>query len=339
MTGKLTAAFIFGLPLAVVAVFWLLARRERRVAGDPGARGFMRRNGGVIGTYLVVGVGFWALFLIVFPQLYMVDYSFHPKLTSIQRGGEMDVYTLQNYRYFLFGSTTSTESWNVTHLNAFWQTIFVSVLVTIFNFALCYPIAYYMAQVAGPSRLRKYMLLLIVPYWVNELLRAFAFRVMFGTSGIINAALVGLGIVDQPINFIGIDVAMYAGMTYAYMLLMMFPLYNAIEALDHNQIEAARDLGAKWWRIHLDVVMPFAKPGIASGCTLVFMLTAGALAAPLILGGPKSLWFTPIVYDRFYQAFNWNQGSAYAFILLLACVVFVLAMMRIFKVSLSEITR
>jgi pimeloyl-ACP methyl ester carboxylesterase len=99
------------------------------------------------------------------------------------------------------------------------------------------------------------------------------------------------------------------------------------------------DLGAPWWHIHLFVVMPFAKPGIASGCTLVFMLSAGALAAPLVLGGPKTLWFTPIVYDRFYQAFNWQQGSAYAIILLLTCVVFVMLMMRLFKVSLSEITR
>jgi spermidine/putrescine transport system permease protein len=85
--------------------------------------------------------------------------------------------------------------------------------------------------------------------------------------------------------------------------------------------------------------MPFAKPGIAAGCTLVFMLTAGALAAPLVLGGPTSLWFTPIVYDRFYQAFNWNQGSAYAFILLLSCIAFVLLVLKLFKVSLGEITR
>ena len=106
---------------------------------------------------------------------------------------------------------------------------------------------------------------------------------------------------------------------------MMFPLYNAIEILDRNQIEAARDLGAPWWHIHLFVVMPYAKPGIASGATLVFMLCAGALAAPLILGGPKTLWFTPIVYDRFFQAFNWQQGAAYALILLSACMVFVLA--------------
>ena len=104
-------------------------------------------------------------------------------------------------------------------------------------------------------------------------------------------------------------------------------------------IEAARDLGAPWWHIHLFVVMPFAKPGIASGATLVFMLCAGALAAPLVLGGPKTLWFTPIVYDRFFQAFNWPQGAAYAIILLLTCMAFVSLVMRLFKVSLSEITR
>jgi spermidine/putrescine transport system permease protein len=120
---------------------------------------------------------------------------------------------------------------------------------------------------------------------------------------------------------------------------MIFPLYNAIESLDKNQIEAARDLGAPWWHIHLNVVMPFAKPGIASGCTMVFMLSAGALAAPQFLGGPNSLWFTPIVYDRFFQAFNWPQGAAYALILLIACIIFVMLVLRLFKVSLGEITR
>jgi spermidine/putrescine transport system permease protein len=163
--------------------------------------------------------------------------------------------------------------------------------------------------------------------------------IIFGTSGLINTALLNLGVVANPIDFLGHDIALYTGLSYAYLLIMVFPLFNAIESLDKNQIEAARDLGAPWWHIHLFVVMPFAKPGIASGCTLVFMLTAGALAAPLILGGPKSLWFTPIVYDRFYQAFNWNQGSAYAFVLLLACIAFVLLVLKLFKVSLGEIAR
>jgi spermidine/putrescine transport system permease protein len=339
MTNPITIGAIFLGPLAVILILFLAARAERRRGGAGVEPGFFQRNGAPVAIFLLVAVGFWALFLIVFPQLYMIDYSFHPRLPQVKRGGPDDVYTLENYRYFLFGSTRDASRWNTTHLHAFWITIFVSVLITIANFAICYPLAYFMAQVARPRVVLRLMLLLIVPYWINEVLRAFAFRVLMGTGGVINNVLIGAGLIREPIDFLGLDVALYSGLTYAYLLIMMFPLYNAIESLDRNQIEAARDLGAPWWHIHLFVVMPYAKPGIASGATLVFMLCAGALAAPLILGGPKTLWFTPIVYDRFFQAFNWQQGAAYALILLSACMVFVLLVMRLFRVSLSEIAR
>jgi spermidine/putrescine transport system permease protein len=339
MTNPITIGAIFLGPLAVILILFLAARAERRRGGAGVEPGFFQRNGAPVAIFLLVAVGFWALFLIVFPQLYMIDYSFHPRLPQVKRGGPDDVYTLENYRYFLFGSTRDASRWNTTHLHAFWITIFVSVLITIANFAICYPLAYFMAQVAKPRVVLRLMLLLIVPYWINEVLRAFAFRVLMGTGGVINNVLIGAGLIREPIDFLGLDVALYSGLTYAYLLIMMFPLYNAIESLDRNQIEAARDLGAPWWHIHLFVVMPYAKPGIASGATLVFMLCAGALACPLILGGPKTLWFTPIVYDRFFQAFNWQQGAAYALILLSACMVFVLLVMRLFRVSLSEIAR
>ena len=277
--------------------------------------------------------------MIVLPQLFMIEMSFRPKLPPSQMGGPRDLYTLENYRYFLYGSTTSTAQWNEIHLRAFVMTIGASIVVTLGNFLLCYPLSYYMAQVARPARVRLLLLMLIAPYWVNEVLRAFAFRVIFSTSGVLNRVLQGFGLITDPIDFLGMDVGLYTGLSYAYLLLMVFPLYNALESLPKSQIEAARDLGAPWWHIHLFVVMPFAKPGIASGCTLVFMLTAGALAAPLVLGGPRSLWFTPIVYDRFYQAFNWPQGAAYAFILLIACIVFVLAVLRLGKLNLGQITR
>jgi spermidine/putrescine transport system permease protein len=325
------------LPFVVVAVFWTSAAIERRRGGR--GPSFVRRNGTVIATYLVVAVGLWALLMIVLPQLSMIELSFRPKLPTAQTGGPKDVYTLANYRYFLFGSTTDTSHWNSIHIHAFFLTILASVLVTAFDFALCYPLAFHMARVARPRRLRLLLLLLIAPYWVNEILRAFAFRIIFASGGILNALLLGLGVIGQPIDFLGLDIGMYAGLSYAYLLLMVFPLYNALESLPPSLLEAARDLGAPWWRIHRDVVIPFAKPGIASGCTLVFMLTSGALAAPLVLGGPRSLWFTPIVYDRFYQAFNWPQGAAYAFILLLTCIAVVLAVLRLTGLSLGEITR
>ena len=229
MTNPITIGAIFLGPLAVILILFLAARAERRRGGAGVEPGFFQRNGAPVAIFLLVAVGFWALFLIVFPQLYMIDYSFHPRLPQVKRGGPDDVYTLENYRYFLFGSTRDASRWNTTHLHAFWITIFVSVLITIANFAICYPLAYFMAQVAKPRVVLRLMLLLIVPYWINEVLRAFAFRVLMGTGGVINNVLIGAGLIREPIDFLGLDVALYSGLTYAYLLIMMFPLYNAIE--------------------------------------------------------------------------------------------------------------
>ncbi len=300
---------------------------------------FVQRNGVVISTYLIVAVVGWTVVMIVLPQLYMVDFSFRHNLLPNEIGGPKDVYTFENYRYLLFGRADDVELMNWLHLKVFGRTILVSVLITLLDFALCYPIAYYMAQVAKGGKARLLVLCLILPFWVNEILRAFAFRILFGTGGVMNVLLVGMGFVDEPIDFLKADVGLYAGLSYAYILLMIFPIYNAVESLDHNQVEAARDLGSPWWRIHYRVVMPHAKPGIASGCTMVFMLCAGALAAPQILGGPSSLWFTQIIYQWFNTGGDWPRGSAYAFVLLLICIVFVMVVMRFFKVRFGEIAK
>jgi spermidine/putrescine transport system permease protein len=328
---------VFLVPIAVIAVFWLMANRESKFAHDPTHKSFFERNGTVLGTVFLLLVAFWALFLVTLPYLYMVVESFHPRLPPLERGGPKDYLTLQQYRSFFV--QPSDNSWNTTHMWGFIFTILASVAVTVLNFAICYPLAYYMAQAGSVQKVRLIMLGLIVPYWVNEILRAFSLRLLLASKGLINQSLMGLGITDAPIDFLANNTGLYVGLSYAYLLVMIFPLYNAIESLDKNQIEAARDLGAPWWKIHRDVVIPYAKPGIASGCTMVFMLSAGSLAAPLFLGGPNTLWFTAIVYDFFFQAFNWPRGAAYAFILLAACIAFVMLMLRLFKVSLGETIR
>ena len=325
---------VFLVPIAVIAMFWVMANRESKLAHDPTHKGFFERNGTAMGMVFILLVAFWTLFLVTLPYLYMVVESFHPRLPPLKRGGPEDFLTLEQYKSFFVQPSDGT--WNLTHLWAFAFSILASVAVTALNFAICYPLAYYMAQAGSAQKVRLIMLGLIVPYWVNEILRAFALRLLMATKGLINQTLIGAGIIDQPFDFLGSNTGLYVGLSYAYLLVMMFPLYNAIESLDKNQIEAARDLGAPWWKIHRDVVIPYAKPGIASGCTMVFMLSAGSLAAPLFLGGPSTLWFTAIVYDFFFQAFNWPRGSAYAFILLAACIAFVMVMLRLFKVSLGE---
>ena len=324
--------------LAIMIAPWLQRNSDAIWAVVRDIR-FVQRNGVFISSYLVIAVVFWVIVMIVAPQLYMVDFSFRHNLPPSDYGSSNDVHTLKNYSYLLFGRESDDTWFNWLHLKVFARTIIASICVTLLAFALCYPIAYYLAQSAKGGTSRMMLLCLVLPFWVNEILRAFAFRILFGSSGVINSTLIGIGVLDQPIDFIKADVAMYAGLSYAYILLMVFPIYNAIESLDHNQVEAARDLGSPWWRIHYRVVLPHAKPGVASGCTMVFMLSAGALAVPQILGGPSNLWFTQLVYQWFNQGGNWPRGSAYAIVLLIVCIGFVMLMMRIFRVSIGAIGR
>ena len=311
-----------------------MAWAEKGSAHDPTHKSFFERNGTVLGVTFITLVAFWTLFLVAFPYLYMVVESFHPTMMPSKRGGPDDILTLDQYRSFFVHQRNG--AFNSIHVWALVSTILVSVCITVFNLIFCYPLAYYMAQSGTVQKVRLIMLALIVPYWVNEILRAFSLRLLLASKGLINQALMGTGLTTEPIDFLAIDVGLYVGLSYAYLLVMVFPLYNAIESLDKNQIEAARDLGAPWWKIHRDVVLPYAKPGIASGCTMVFMLAAGSLAAPQFLGGPSTLWFTSIVYDFFFQNFNWPRGAAYAFILLATCIAVVMLMLRLFKVSLGE---
>ena len=303
---------------------------------------FFRRNGFGLSLFMLGAVFFWIVVMIVLPQLLMLDFSFRfnwHHMAPAKMGGPEDVYTLTHYKFLVYGSPNNPDPFNIVDVTVFFRTILAAVFVTAFDLALCYPIAYYLAQVAKGGKARFLVLALIVPFWVNEILRAFAFRILFGEEGTINALLLAAGLLDQPIDFIRENVALYAGLGYAYVLLMIFPIYNAVESLDRNQIEAARDLGAGWPRIHWRVVIPFAKPGITSGCTMVFMLTTGALALPQIIGGPSSLWFTQIIYQWFNTGSNWPRGSAYAIVLLISCVAFVLLLMRVFKVRIGEIGR
>lgn len=298
------------------------------------------KNGKALGIGLLVAVLFWIVILVIMPQMFMVDFSFRANVVDARQWGtDAHYYTLENYKYMLYGSANAAGEYNTVDLSVFGRTILAAIFVTLIDLALCYPVAYYLAHVAKGGWGRLMVLALIIPFWVNELLRAFSFKIMFGSTGVINNFLVWAGILDQPYDFIFEGVALYAGLSYAYILLMIFPIYNAIESLDKNQIEAARDMGASTWKIHRRVVIPHAKPGISSGATMVFMLSLGALAAPQILGGPSSLWFTQIIYQAFNNAGNWARGSAYAIVLLVTSIIFVLIVMKVFKVKFGDIAR
>ena len=293
-------------------------------------RDLARRYGIPLTALMALASAAWVILLIALPYLLMVDYSFRPNLLPAEIGGPKDVYTFQNY-VTLFTSTV--------HFGIFWRSIWGTALVTILCLIVCYPVAFYLAQVAPKVRVPFLLLLLVIPFWINEILRTFSWYIVLAYNGPLNAVLLALGILDAPVRWLSGSSGVLVGMTYAFLLFMMFPLFNALQTLDRNQIEAAQDLGAPTWRIHWRIVIPHAKPGIAVGCIMVFMLAVSSYAVPAILGSPGTRWFTEIIYQWFFEGQNWPQGSAYAFILLVLCLVFIILMMKLFKVGLTDIAK
>lgn len=301
-----------------------------------------RYGAGLTGAFILL-TAFWLLVLIVLPNLYLFENSFRPYLPAADIGGPLDTYSLNNYAKVLTGASPTTM-FGVTfdlpvHIKSFVLTVGYSTLVTVISFLLAYPLAYYLAKVVQPKSLATLFLLLFVPLWVSEVLRSFAWFIILSLKGPLNFTLLGLGIIDEPIRWISGYRSIIIGLVYTYVLFMLFPIYNAIQSLDTNQIEAAEDLGSPWWRTHWRVILPHAKPGIASGSVMVFMLSAGSLLVPVLLGSTESNWFTQVIQQWMFEAQDWNTGSAYAFILLVLCTVFVSLVMRVFRVKLSDIAK
>ncbi len=274
----------------------------------------------------------------------LFEQSFRPYLPVTEIGGPKDVYSFDNYLKVFDGSIErSIFGYTFTvpvHVLTFWLTIWYSMVVTVLCFLLAYPLAYYMAKIVQPKSLPTLILLLFIPLWVSEVLRAFAWWIILAFKGPLNALLLAVGLIEDPIRWTNMGyTGVVIGLVYTYVLFMLFPIYNAIQSLDTNQIEAAEDLGAPWWKIHWRVVLPHSKPGIASGSVMVFMLSAGSLLVPSILGSTTSQWFTQTINQWFNDALDWNTASAYAFLLLLLCTLFVSLAMWVFRVKLSDIAK
>ncbi|OYW60235.1 MAG: hypothetical protein B7Z31_04480 [Rhodobacterales bacterium 12-65-15] len=307
----------------------------------------LRRYGTTLTGVFVLLTAFWLLALVILPNLSMLEQSFRPYLPFVEIGGPKDVYSVDNYRQF-FGDAVDTTMFGIPvsislHFLAFLDTVFYSVVVTVICLMLAYPLAYYLAKVVKPQSLPMVLLLLFIPLWVSEALRAFAWYIILTFNGPLNQLLMGLGLIERGIRWqqgVMTDFdAIVAVLVYCYVLFMLLPIYTAIQSLDSNQIEAAEDLGAPWWKTHLRVVMPHAKPGIASGCVMVFMLSAGSLLVPAVVGSTSAIWFPQAIYTQFNDAQDWQTGAAYSIIFLLLCIVFVVFMMRVFRVKLSDIAK
>ncbi len=303
----------------------------------------LRRYGRGLTSTFVLLTAFWLLILLILPNLTLLESSFRPYLPIVDVGGPKDFYSFGNYM-LIFGNEVDTSILGFkfsmpVRVKVFLLTIMYSGVVTVITFVLAYPLAYYLAKIVAPKSLPTLFLLLFVPLWVSEVLRSFAWYIILTLKGPLNGILMALGIIDHEIRWIAGFSPVLIGLVYTYVLFMVFPLYNAMQSLDSNQIEAAEDLGSPWWRTHWRVILPHAKPGIASGAVMVFMLSAGSLLVPSLLGSTTSGWFTQTIQSIMLESQDWNTGAAFAFMLLIVCTLVVSLAMRVFRVKLSDIAK
>ena len=208
--------------------------------------------------------------------------------------------------------------------NLYWKAYLNSIWVAGVSTVLClligYPMAYAMAR--APASMRNILLLLVIlPFWTSFLLRVYAWIGILKNNGLINNTLIALGVIDQPIQMLQTDFAVYVGIVYSYLPFMILPLYANLEKMDLTLLEAAADLGSRPWEAFLKITLPLSIPGIIAGCLLVFIPAVGEFVIPALLGDPGMLMIGKVLWTEFFNNRDWPVASAVAIALLLFLVI------------------
>jgi len=208
--------------------------------------------------------------------------------------------------------------------NLYWKAYLNSIKVALISTLLClligYPIAYAIAR-SSPASRNILMLLIVLPFWTSFLLRVYAWIGILKNNGLLNNLLMSLGIIDQPIQMLQTDFAVYVGIVYSYLPFMILPLYANLEKMDLTLLEAAADLGCKPWQGFLKVTLPLSLPGVRAGCLLVFIPAVGEFVIPSLLGDPGMLMIGKVLWTEFFNNRDWPVASAVAIVLLLFLVI------------------
>ena len=223
------------------------------------------------------------------------------------------VFTLKNYQELL----------GPVFLNVLKDSLRLAFLSTLFCLLIGYPFAYRIAK-ASPKWRPWLLLLVIIPFWTNSLIRTYSLILILGAQGMINKALLGLGIIDSPLRMMYTDFAVFVGLTYTLLPFMVLPLYASIEKLDTKLVDAAKDLGAGPLRAFWHITLPLTLPGIVAGCMLVFLPALGIFYVPEVLGGSKNLLLGTYIKDQFLLTRNWPLGAAASSVLTLLLIFMVL---------------
>jgi spermidine/putrescine transport system permease protein len=213
------------------------------------------------------------------------------------------------------------------HISIIWRSIQLSFFTTILTLILGFPTAYFIAT-RPPHTREIWVFLVTIPFWTNLLIRTFAMQQVIRNEGLLNNALIWLGIIKSPLQIIYTDTANLLGMTYVYLPLMVLPLYASIEKLDFRLVEAGYDLYATRFQVLRKIVIPLVKPGIIAGSILVFIPSLGAYVIPRVLGGGKNMMLGNLIEMQFGAGRNWPLGAAMSITLMIIVMVALIVYVR-----------
>jgi spermidine/putrescine transport system permease protein len=214
--------------------------------------------------------------------------------------------SLESYRQLL----------DPNYLAVIWRSVGFALTTTVLCLLLGYPFAWYTARLNRSSRVLV-LILLMIPFWTNSLVRTYAIRMVLGTQGLLNKALLATGIIDTPLRLLYTDTAVVLGLLYLMLPFMILPLYANLEKLDYRLVEAGRDLGAGFVQIFTRVIWPLSLPGVYAGIILVFVPSMGLFYVATLLGGARQILVGNLIQQQFLNARNWPMGSATSVVLIM----------------------
>ena len=260
------------------------------------------------------------------PLLIVLVYSF---LSPGQYGNVIWKFSLDGWIGILFSRDIFDGTMNLAdaHLTIFWRSVKLSLMTTVLTFALGFPTAWFIAT-RPPAQRAMWLFLITIPFWTNLLIRTFAINEVIRNEGLMNTVLINIGLISEPIRLINTDTAVFIGMAYVYLPLMVLPLFAAIDRFDMKLLEAGYDLYASRMQVLRHVILPIVKPGIVAGSILVFVPSLGAYVTPRVLGGGKNMMIGNFIELQFGQGRNWPLGAALSMALLLIVMAALLVYVR-----------
>ena len=249
----------------------------------------------------------WVTLFLLLPYLLMFCYSFW----AVALGNVVHQWNLDNYHELL-----TKDVYRETLLRSLW----IAARVTVFALLLGYPLAYFLSFYAG-ARKDLFYQLVIIPLWVSYLVRAYAWKTILGTDGVLNTLLQFFHITQHPVDsLLYSPFAVVLTLTHIYTPFVVLPIYAAMEHIPRNLVEASHDLGASPMQTFWRVIFPLSAPGMIAGATFAFVLSLGDFLAPQLLGGPSGIMISNIVVSLFGAAYNWPLGAAISFCILVLVV-------------------